>query len=229
MTRINAFLRGEAAVLVLLLLALLAQTPHTASVFHRLAPETSTQLLAWAHAWTYAVALETATLVFVVRGQRPLAWGFALVSVAVNAAYYWRPGMQPSQLLAAALVSVALPSAIAFYSHDVARTAHEHAHADTQPTRKRTSARNDARTQDAQPERAQKVHKRAQSTQSPSVQERRTHIARMLASGAHVDVQALAQQWGVHVSTVRRDVQHARKQRDVSRETLVHVNGRVRA
>jgi hypothetical protein len=40
MKRINQFLHSEASVLLVLALALLAQTPHTATVFHRLATGT---------------------------------------------------------------------------------------------------------------------------------------------------------------------------------------------
>lgn len=122
MNQINRFLRSEAATLMLLALALVAQAPHAATVFHRLAPpEEAASWLAWLHAAAYAIALELATLVFVVRGKQRLAWLFAIVSVAVNIAYYWTPDLALADGLRAALVSIALPVAIAFYSHDVAR------------------------------------------------------------------------------------------------------------
>lgn len=122
MNQINRFLKSEAATLMLLALALVAQAPHAATVFHRLAPpEEAASWLAWLHAAAYAIALELATLVFVVRGKQRLAWLFAVVSVAVNIAYYWTPDLALADGLRAALVSIALPVAIAFYSHDVAR------------------------------------------------------------------------------------------------------------
>lgn len=101
--------------LVLLALALIAQTPHTASVFHRLAPADG--WFAWLHASSYAIALEFATLVFVVRKHSKLAWTFAIVSVLVNVAYYYSDALSIAQWLQIALVSLALPSCIAFYSH----------------------------------------------------------------------------------------------------------------
>ena len=62
MKRINQFLHSEASVLLVLALALLAQTPHTATVFHRLATGTDgLNWLAWLHAVFYAVSLEFAT------------------------------------------------------------------------------------------------------------------------------------------------------------------------
>ena len=228
MTRINDFLRSEAAVLLLLALALLAQTPHTASVFHRLAPESSVSALAWVHAWVYAVALETATLVFVVRGQRPLAWGFALVSVAVNAAYYWRPGMGTEQLLAAALVSIALPSAIAFYSHDVARgvrtDARTQKRAPKQASASSAPSAPNARTSALAPKRARTAP--GAHTQVRTPEERRAQVRALLERGAQVDVRALAQAWGVHVSTARRTVQRVQQERTEDVHPVqVHANG----
>lgn len=124
MKQINQFLQSQAAVLLLLALALLAQTPHTASVFHRLANPTSGTIwhlgAGWMHAAFYAVALEFATLLFVVRGNTRLSWTFAAVSVLANAAYYWRDNMQVSYMASALLISLALPACIAFYSHGVA-------------------------------------------------------------------------------------------------------------
>lgn len=121
MKRINVFLHSEASVLLVLALALLAQTPHTATVFHRLAAGTSSaDWLAWVHASFYAIALEFATLLFVVRGNRRLAWTFAIVSVLANGAYYWHDAMTTSYIASAALISLALPACIAFYSHNVA-------------------------------------------------------------------------------------------------------------
>jgi len=126
MKRINAFLHSEASVLLVLALALLAQTPHTATVFHRLADTSGTSWIngaSWIHASFYAIALEFATLLFVVRGNRRLAWTFAIVSVLANAAYYWHADMATVDAFRAALISLALPACIAFYSHDVAGVA----------------------------------------------------------------------------------------------------------
>ena len=123
--RINAFLRSEAALLTLLAMALISQTPHTAVLFHRLSPiaDGPANVATWLHAVAYAIALEFATLVFVVRGQRKLAWLFAGVSIAVNLLYYAVGTITPIYVMSALMVSVALPSSIAFYSHSVAEHA----------------------------------------------------------------------------------------------------------
>ena len=129
--RINAFLRSEAALLTLLAMALISQTPHTAVLFHRLSPAVDgiANTATWLHAVAYAIALEFATLVFVVRGQRRLAWLFAGVSIAVNLLYYAVGTITPIYVLSALMVSIALPSSIAFYSHSVAEHAGNRAEA----------------------------------------------------------------------------------------------------
>lgn len=118
----KSWLRSDNATLALLVLALIAQTPHTAALFHRLAPAADGALAwaGWLHAWAYALALEAGILLFVMRGRTAWAWGFAFASVLVNAGYYWTPGMGGADTLRAALISVMLPVAIARYSHEVA-------------------------------------------------------------------------------------------------------------
>ena len=123
LTRVNSFLRSEAATLALVIVAIAAQGPHAAEVFLRLAPHGG--WLGILHATLYAIALELATLVFVVRGRQRLAWLFAFVSVAVNFVYYAGNDLQPAQWFGGALVSLALPVSIAFYSHEVADAAGE--------------------------------------------------------------------------------------------------------
>lgn len=147
MIRINTFLRSEAATLALLALALLAQLPHAAMVFHRLSGDSG--WLSWLHAASYAAALEFATLAFVVRGQIRLAWVFAGVSIAVNLAYYQLWQVAPMVGAQIILVSIALPVAIAMYSHDVAKQQKQpktatkridHAKTPTKPRKRRTGA-----------------------------------------------------------------------------------------
>lgn len=83
MHRIDALLKSEIATLAVLVAALAAQMPHAARLFASLASGDGA-----IHSWLYAVALETAVLVFVVRGRRNVSYMFAAVSVAVNLSYY---------------------------------------------------------------------------------------------------------------------------------------------
>jgi hypothetical protein len=112
-------LRSQVATLAVLSLALLAQLPHAAEVF--MIAGASHGWLAWLHGLAYAVALELAVLLFVVQERRSESYGFAIVSVLVNLAYYAeRVSLFSVQALPAWLISLALPIAIALYSHAIA-------------------------------------------------------------------------------------------------------------
>lgn len=114
MQRLKEFLQDESAILVVLLLAFLAQMPHAGAVFLSVAHESG-----WLQAisgLTYAVALEVATLVFVMRGKIAESWIFACFSIAVNVCYYFFPNGGP---VAKGLISLGLPLAIALYSHEL--------------------------------------------------------------------------------------------------------------
>lgn len=119
-----ALLKKSGVALFVLALALIAQIPHAAHVFDR-APyigatvQHDSAWYAWMLAYAYAIALESATLMFVVHGHQRASYGFALASFAVNLSYYamhgvylWVFGAFPAWLLAALL-----PIAIASYSH----------------------------------------------------------------------------------------------------------------
>lgn len=112
-----AWLRTPLATLIVLVAALLAQLPHAADVF-RLAVHGDGiwQVL---HSYSYAVALELAVLLFVVQRRNVESYLFAAVSVCVNLAYYALHGVNLFTVAAlpAWLISIALPAAIARYSH----------------------------------------------------------------------------------------------------------------
>ncbi|GIV82683.1 MAG: hypothetical protein KatS3mg051_2037 [Anaerolineae bacterium] len=213
MRHINGFLRSEAATLVLLALALIAQAPHAATVFHRLAPPAVGfgAVLSWIHASSYAIALELATLVFVVRGQKRLSWLFAGVSVMVNVAYYWRPDIPPVDLARAMLIAIALPAAIATYSHDVARhSARDHVSDAPEAPRTPVPAQTTYDTEERQNARSGLSERATGASEAPSVStaERRALIAGLLERVGEdgIDRAELAEQFGVHPSTIGRDL-----------------------
>jgi len=115
MNRAINLLKSEGAILIVLLLAFLAQMPHAYAVFVSVAHGEG-NLLARIGGWTYAIALEVATLVFVMRGRVLFSAIFAAVSVAVNMCYYFAPD---GGIFAKVLISLALPLAIALYSHEL--------------------------------------------------------------------------------------------------------------
>lgn len=122
--RIITALRTPAATLVVLIAALLAQLPHAADVFRLVVHGDG--LLHMLHGYSYAVALELAVLLFVVQRRNAESYAFALVSVCVNLAYYALHGVQLFSVAAlpAWLISVALPAAIARYSHLIVDAVH---------------------------------------------------------------------------------------------------------
>jgi hypothetical protein len=132
-------LKSQNAVVAVLVLALLAQMPHAASVFYHYSHAQNV----WVSLQSigFAVALEVAVLVFVARGSIQTSWGFAVFSIAINAVYYSDGSM--STLLSASswpfwLLSAGLPVAIALYSHEVADDPHTvtvRNHAATEPLR----------------------------------------------------------------------------------------------
>jgi glucan phosphoethanolaminetransferase (alkaline phosphatase superfamily) len=180
MQRLNRLIKSEVAALLLLSLALVAQMPHAAMVFHRLAdlpPDVSIveNYSAWIHAATYALALELATLFFVVRGKIRIAYVFAVASVLINLAYYqtWQRGMW--DIAQIALVSLILPVAIAMYSHDAAESIARSEDA-PQPARK-------IKPQPDAPS-AQPATKRKSRKRKATASDKQTQAAAMSADGA---------------------------------------------
>ena len=117
---IIAWLRTPTATLIVLCSALLAQLPHAADVFRLIVMGNG--LWPVLHSYTYAIALELAVLLFVVQRRNVESYLFAGVSILVNLSYYHLHGVHLWSVAAAPawLVSIALPAAIAQYSHLIA-------------------------------------------------------------------------------------------------------------
>jgi hypothetical protein len=128
-----AWLRTPIATLIVLCAALLSQMPHAADVFRILVAGEG--FWAVAHGYAYAVALELAVLLFVVQRRNAESYVFAGVSILVNLSYYALHGTNlfAFAALPAWLVSIALPAAIARYSHLLVE-APEAAHTQTPTT-----------------------------------------------------------------------------------------------
>lgn len=133
-TAIVSILRTPLAVLIVLVSALAAQIPHAADVFRLAVGGTGT--LAIAHGYVFALALEMAVLMFVVQQRQYESYGFAAVSVCMNLSYYHLHGVHlfAPAALPAWLVSIALPVAIAQYSHLLADATHAPAPAPVAPS-----------------------------------------------------------------------------------------------
>ena len=116
-------LRSHNAVIVVLVVALLAQMPHAQEVFYQFSRVHGWP--SWIFAICAAVALEIAVLVFVVRGNIRASWGFAVFSIAINLVYYADAQVAWYMPNPSWLLSAGLPIAIALYSHEVADQAEE--------------------------------------------------------------------------------------------------------
>lgn len=118
------FLRNREGLFLVLVAALIVQAPHSAEVFHRASTSQWPEPLPWLHATGFALVLELAVLLFVVRGRKELSWGFASISVLMNVFYYysnvWWVWVSVPVVVECIVISVSLPLAIAFYSHEVA-------------------------------------------------------------------------------------------------------------
>lgn len=127
MNLFDKLLRSRAATTIFLLAAIGAQTPHAAFVFYATANDNRFT------AWLAAFALESAVLHFVIHGQKRVSYLFASVSVAMNLAYYRMHAVDIFALEGATawLLAVALPVAIAFYSHSIAEQGAADAEAQT--------------------------------------------------------------------------------------------------
>lgn len=143
-------LRTPLATLIVLATALVAQLPHAADVFRLVVHGDG--IWATMHGYSYAVALELAVLLFVVQRRNIESYLFAGVSVCVNLAYYALHGVALFSVAAlpAWLISVALPAAIARYSHLIVDAAQHDAGA-VQRTDVAESAANVAVQQPAAP------------------------------------------------------------------------------
>lgn len=128
-------LKSSNAVIVVLVLALLAQMPHAHYVLYNHSREQD--WFGWGSAFVGAVALEIAVLVFTVRGNVRVSWGFAAFSVCVNLIYYYDTTASlytPTNWL----LSAGLPVAIALYSHEVVEQP-EQPQAEHKPNTKRVT------------------------------------------------------------------------------------------
>lgn len=122
MNKILDALRTPSAMLVALLLALVAQLEHTAQVFMQVVHASGDG--AQVHAYAFAIAVETAVLLFVLHGHKRISYGFAIATFATNLSYYAMHGVDLTSIAGAPawLMAGLLPAAIVGYSHTIADT-----------------------------------------------------------------------------------------------------------
>lgn len=206
--RAIAWLRTPIATLIVLIAALLAQLPHAADVFRLVVHGDGIwQVL---HSYSYAIALELAVLLFVVQRRNVESYLFAAVSVCVNLAYYALHGVNLFTVAAlpAWLISIALPAAIARYSHLIVDAAHVAPDTvqDATPTVQRRKRNVEPEiVQDAMPEPLQV----AQDDATPTI-DARAQALQMAAEG--MNASQIARALDANYSTVRSWLKRAQVQ-----------------
>jgi len=209
--RAIAWLRTPIATLIVLIAALLAQLPHAADVFRLVVHGDGIwQVL---HSYSYAIALELAVLLFVVQRRNVESYLFAAVSVCVNLAYYALHGVNLFTVAAlpAWLISIALPAAIARYSHlivDAAHVAPEPVQDATPTVQRRKRNVEPEVVQDATPEPLQ-VADGAQDDATPTV-DARAQALQMANEG--MNASQIARALDANYSTVRSWLKRAQVQ-----------------
>lgn len=220
---------------VLLFTALLAQAPHAAAVFIRIAPHDAQWEVytSFVGAWVYAIALEGATAYFVWRSKLRWAVAFAVFSIAHNIAYYmpaaWTFDVFGATLtvryvFSALLISMSLPIAIAAFSHvqaeshqeppqtpqtstDTATTLQLHTAPPVQPqtTLESTDAASEPATPATKPPASVRKPARRKAAK-PTQEQRRAQIA----SSGITDPSAICAQFGVSLRTAQEDIKAVR-------------------
>ena len=207
--RAIAWLRTPIATLIVLIAALLAQLPHAADVFRLVVHGDGIwQIL---HSYSYAIALELAVLLFVVQRRNVESYLFAIVSVCVNLAYYALHGVNLFSVAAmpAWLISIALPAAIARYSHLIVDAAQADAFMQVESPKQDAPVQRRKRTEpDATPEPLQ-VAQDATDDATPTV-DARAQALQMANEG--MNASQIAKALGANYSTVRSWLKRAQVQ-----------------
>lgn len=198
-------LRSKEATLSVLVIALIAQIPHAAYVFTHIGKQQETWF-SFGHGGAYAIALELAVLLFVVRNRKWESYGFAAVSVLINLSYYNMHGVSTFALSAfpAWLVSVALPVAIACYSHDIAHETVQHSFT-TIDVPVQHSAEQPQLEMKPVAESVEPV-----AAQRPTAAKRRAQLEAWLQNNITVNVAQVAQQFEVSQTLIRRELKELR-------------------
>ena len=219
MTKFQILSRANWAA-ILLFSALLAQAPHAAWVFLRIAPHDDAPgfsvaiALAILGAIVYAIALEGATAYFVWHNAGRIAVAFAVFSFLHNVAYYmpiewgvnaWGAWLTVRFILSMLLISASLPIAIAAFSHVQANRATANQPTITVQTQAPEPLQPD-------PERFA-VQTPVQTTAKQDPATRRSAILAHLGNGwngshpAKGIIATIAAEFGANSSTVYRDLQ----------------------
>jgi hypothetical protein len=124
MKKIIDFLKSETLVFLTLVFVLVAQIVHTMYIFERIRVADLSFSIAgsritalnWTHALIFAVAIESAILMFILNGKRLPSKIYAVASFATNVLYYGTWKLAIPEMLATVIASSMLAGSIWFFS-----------------------------------------------------------------------------------------------------------------
>jgi hypothetical protein len=124
MKKIIDFLKSETLVFLTLVFVLVAQIIHTMYIFERIRVADMSFTLGewkitafnWTHALIFAVAIESAILMFILNGKRLPSKIYAVASFATNVLYYGTWKLNIPDMLATIIASSMLAGSIWFFS-----------------------------------------------------------------------------------------------------------------
>jgi hypothetical protein len=124
MKKIIDFLKSETLVFLTLVFVLVAQIIHTMYIFERIRVADMSFTLGewkitafnWTHALIFAVAIESAILMFILNGKRLPSKIYAVASFATNVLYYGTWKLAIPEMLATIIASSMLAGSIWFFS-----------------------------------------------------------------------------------------------------------------
>lgn len=117
-------LKGNDFALLVAVLSILAQTPHTYFVMHSLSHPELDPALRVAQAMLTALVLDMALLFYTVRNRSSITWYFAISQIFINVYYYYTTVSISEQMIPAVIISVMLPVSIHFYSQELKEEVH---------------------------------------------------------------------------------------------------------
>jgi hypothetical protein len=124
MKKIIDFLKSETLVFLTLVFVLVAQIIHTMYIFEKIrvadmsftVGEWRITALNWTHALIFAVAIESAILMFILNGKRLPSKIYAVASFATNVLYYGTWKLAIPEMAATIIASSMLAGSIWFFS-----------------------------------------------------------------------------------------------------------------
>lgn len=120
MKKLLEYIRGIHGIAIASFLSLFVMIFHSAWVYEALTHYTDWKWLSLLQAGAFAIAVDMAVLIFVLRGRKRLSMVFSILQIGMNLMYYYSHVESGFEWFTAMFISVVLPLAIAAFSHEIA-------------------------------------------------------------------------------------------------------------